>query len=49
MSLLQRLELSGTPWEEEEAFLQDPYYNNEPRRVAEEECLPITTNTKKRR
>ena len=34
VSLLQRLELSGTPWEEEEAFLQDPYYNNEPRRVA---------------
>jgi len=29
VSLLQRLELSGTPWEEEEAFLQDPYYNNE--------------------
>ncbi|CAL6440601.1 unnamed protein product [Bathycoccus prasinos] len=28
-SLLQRLELAGTPWEEEEAFLQDPYYNNE--------------------
>ena len=34
VSLLQRLELSGTPWEEEETFLQDPYYNNEPRRVA---------------
>ena len=29
VSLLQRLELAGTPWEEEEAFLQDPYYNNE--------------------
>ena len=29
VSLLQRLELAGTPWEEEEAFLQDPYYNSE--------------------
>jgi len=32
VSLLQRLELTGTPWDEEEAFLRDPYYSNSTQR-----------------
>ena len=32
VSLLQRLELTGTPWDEEEAFLRDRYYSNSTQR-----------------